>query len=60
MLGQHVELVALHRGVESVLSMTIRIGDTKYHMQCTYVIWVRSNTPSKMVWQDINPNGNPH
>ena len=32
MLGQHLVLVTLHRGLQLTLSKTIRIGDTKYHI----------------------------
>ena len=35
MLVQHLVLVTLHCGVQLVLSETIRIGDTKYHIQCS-------------------------
>ena len=31
MLGWHLVLVTLHRGLQLVLSKTIVIGDTKYH-----------------------------
>ena len=43
-----------------LFNKTIRIGDTKYHIQCTYVIWVKNDTLSKMLQQHIIPNGNPH
>ena len=29
-------LVTLHRGLQLVMSKTIYIGDTKYHIQCSY------------------------
>ena len=32
MLGQHLVLVTLHRGLRLVLSKTIRIGDIEYHI----------------------------
>ena len=32
MLGLHLVLVALYHGLQSVLSKTIQIGDTKYHI----------------------------
>ena len=32
MLGKHLVLVTLYHGLQSVLSKTIRIGDTKYHI----------------------------
>ena len=32
MLGLHLVLVTLHRGLQLVLSKTIRIGDTKYYI----------------------------
>ena len=32
MLVQHLVLVTLHRDLQLVLSKTIRIGDTKYHI----------------------------
>ena len=32
MLGYHLVLVTLYRGTQLVLSMTIKIGDTKYHI----------------------------
>ena len=35
MLGSHLVLVTLYRGLQLVLSKTIRIGDTKYHVQCS-------------------------
>ena len=36
MLGQHLVLVMLHHGLELVMSKAIRIGDTKYDIQCRY------------------------
>ena len=35
MLGLILVLVALHYGLQLVLSTTIRIGDTKYHIRCS-------------------------
>ena len=35
MLGQRLVLVTLYRGLQLVLSKTTRIGDIKYHIQCT-------------------------
>jgi hypothetical protein len=32
MLGKNLVLVTLHRGLQLVLSKTIRIGDNKYHV----------------------------
>ena len=32
MLDLHLVLVSLHRGLQLLLSKTIRIGDTKYHI----------------------------
>ena len=32
MLGEHLVLVALHYDLQLVLSKTIRIGDTTYHI----------------------------
>ena len=32
MLGSHLVLVTLYRGLPLVLSKTIRIGDTTYHI----------------------------
>ena len=32
MLGKYVVLVTVFRGLQLVLSKTIRIGDTKYHI----------------------------
>ena len=32
MLGQHLVLVTIYRGLQLALSKTIRIGDTKYHI----------------------------
>ena len=32
MLGQHLVLVSLHQGLQLVLSTTIRVGDTNYHI----------------------------
>jgi hypothetical protein len=32
MLGYHLVLVTLHRGLQLVQRKTIRIGDTKYHI----------------------------
>ena len=32
MLGQHLVLVTLHRKLQLVLSKTIRIGHTTYHI----------------------------
>ena len=34
MLGEHLTLVTLHHNLQLALSKTIRIGDTKYHIQC--------------------------
>ena len=31
MVGSHLVLVTLHRGLKVVLTKSIRIGDTKYH-----------------------------
>jgi hypothetical protein len=36
MLGCHLVLVTLYHGLQLVLSKTIRIGDTKYHIQCSW------------------------
>ena len=35
MLGEHLVLVTLYRGLQLVLSKTIRIVDTKYHIKCS-------------------------
>ena len=42
MLGWHLVLVTVHRGLQVVLSKTIRIGGTKSHMQFSYRVaaWV--------------------
>ena len=32
MLGKHLVLVTIYRGLQLVLSMTIRISDTTYHI----------------------------
>jgi hypothetical protein len=32
MLDYHVVLMTLYRGIQLLLSKTIRIGDTKYHI----------------------------
>ena len=32
MLGQHLVLVTLYSGLQLVLTNTLRIGDTKYHI----------------------------
>ena len=32
MLGEHLVSVTLYRSLQVVLSKTIRIGDTKYHI----------------------------
>ena len=32
MLGEYLVLVTLYRNLQVVLSKTIRIGDTKYHI----------------------------
>jgi hypothetical protein len=40
MLGEHLVLVTLYRGLQLVLSKTIRIGDTKYHISVFHVLYV--------------------
>ena len=35
MLGYRLVLVTLHRSLQLVLSKTIRIGETKYHIWCS-------------------------
>ena len=35
MLGLHLVLVILHCNLQLVLSWTIRICETKYHIQCS-------------------------
>jgi hypothetical protein len=42
MLGLHLMLVTLqwlHHNLQLVLSKTIRIDDTKYHIQCSSIYW---------------------
>ena len=34
-LGEHLALVTLHCGLQSILIKSIRIGGTKYHIQCS-------------------------
>ena len=60
MLGQRLVLVTLYRGLQLVLSKTLGIGDTIYHIQCTYVIWVKIDTLSKMLQPCITANDIPH
>ena len=45
MLGSHLVLVTLNRGLQLLLSKTIRIGDTKYHFRCSVPMHAcKSNT----------------
>jgi hypothetical protein len=39
MLGLHLVLVTVHHSLQLVLSKTIRIDDTKYHIQCSSTYW---------------------
>ncbi len=41
MLGEQLVLVTLYRGLQSVLSKTIIIGDTKYHIQCRQCLFLK-------------------
>ena len=36
MLGDHLVLLTLHRGLQLILSKTTTIGDTKYHNLCNF------------------------
>ena len=42
MLGQHLALVTLHCSLQLVSRKTIRIGDTKYHIECSKLIMLSS------------------
>ena len=42
-LGQHIMLVTLHNGLQSVLSKTVRIGDTKDHITDEPVEFEKNN-----------------
>ena len=41
MLGEQLVLVTLYRGLQSILSKTIIIGDTKYHIQCRQCLFLK-------------------
>ena len=43
MLGSHSVLVRLYRGLQFVLSKTIRIGDIKHHSYRSFAIVVTSH-----------------
>ena len=45
MLGWHLVLVTLHRALQLVLSKTIKISDTKYHI---------SEVPQNCIWTPIS------
>ena len=59
-VGLHSMLVTLHRGLHLVLSKTKRIGDTRYHVTCIHVIWVKNDARGDMLYQCVTPNGNSH
>ena len=41
--GYHLVLVTLHRGLQLVLSKTIRLGDSKYHIWCSLNLYHESS-----------------
>ena len=45
-VGLAFNVVTLYYNLQFVLSKTIRIGDTKYHIYCTFDIWVKNATLS--------------
>ena len=55
-----VGLVTPYHGLQSVLSKTIRINDTTYHIQGAFVTWVKNDTLGEMLQQCITPNDKPH
>ena len=60
MLGKDVVLVTLYRGLRSVLSKTIGIGGSKYHIWCSVLTdYTQKSSPPPLQDTDTNGPGDP-